>query len=181
MKRSCLIIFLSFVVHTLNVCCAQTVDIPRNESPPIHVPLVMSKLASGAYKARIDVGIGSLQPIPFTFDTGSTGLHMFANPAFEGAGSGIRFSQIPTSVIYGNPPRVIFSGVICYATLHIGIATTTSPIAIPYLTKESSPPKLPDGKVPDIHNPKSFLGESDYGIFGSGITGVVSGKNNPPP
>ena len=104
--------------------------------PPIHVPLSVTRTASGTYKATTNVGIGGLQQqIPFGFDTGSTGLHVFADVTFTGRESGVRCTNISTHVTYGNPPREEFFGVICHATLHIGAATTPAPVAFAYPTK----------------------------------------------
>lgn len=146
--------------------------------PPIHVPLMVSQTARGTYKATLNVGIGSLQQIPFGFDTGSTGLHVFADVTFTGADSGIRCSHISTQVVYGNPPREKFLGVMCYARLHIGAATTPAAVPFAYLTKVVCLANAPPGCPPDIHSFKSMGG---YGVFGAGLTGVISGKHIAPP
>ena len=150
----------------------------QKEPPPVRVPLTMSRTRAGTYKATLDVRIGNLARLPFGFDTGSTGLHVFADAKLDAAGSGVACSKTPTSVTYGNPPRIIFSGVMCYAVLQIGSVTAPLPIPIAYLTKASCPPNLPDCTLPDPSNPKSVGG---YGVFGAGITGLITGQSNPPP
>ncbi len=149
-----------------------------DQAGPIHVPLTMNQTRAGTYKADIDVRIGNLAPLPFGFDTGSTGLHVFADAKLDAAGSGVRCSQTPTSVTYGNPPRIIFSGVMCFATLGIGQIATAGPVPIAYLTTASCPRNLPDCKIPDLHSPKAMSG---YGVFGAGLTGRISGEGNAPP
>jgi hypothetical protein len=140
---------------------------------------MVTRTAKGTYKANLDVGIGNLQAIPFVFDTGSTGLHVFADVNFDGPESGIQCTQTPTRVVYGNPPRVIFRGVICNATLHLGTTATPGPVPIAYLTEAECPPTARPGcRPPDVHSVKAMGG---YGIFGAGLAGIISGKGIAPP
>lgn len=146
---------------------------------PMHVPLTMAKTARGTYKASLDVGIGNLRPIPFGFDTGSTGLHVFADVSFVGSNTGIRCTQTPTKVVYGNPPRMEFSGVMCFARLHIGAATTAQPVPIAYLTQARCLAHAPPGcKPPDVSD---YHDMHSYGVFGAGLTGVIHGRGIAPP
>lgn len=147
--------------------------------PPIHVPLTMARAARGTYKANIAVGIGNLKPIPFGFDTGSTGLHVFADVSLVGLSTGIQCTRTPTKVVYGNPPRMEFRGVMCNATLHIGAATTPQPVPFAYLTQA----RCLKGAPPGCHAPDlgSYAAMHSYGVFGAGLTGVISGKGIAPP
>jgi hypothetical protein len=149
-----------------------------NGRGPVRVPLTMIHTRAGTYKAIVDVRIGNLGALPFTFDTGSTGLHVFANAKLDAAGSGVECSQTPTSVTYGNPPRVIYSGVMCYASLQIGTISAAKPVPIAYLTKSSCPSNLPHCTLPNLNNPKAL---AEYGVFGAGITGPLSGEGKAPP
>jgi hypothetical protein len=147
---------------------------------PVDVPLTMSQTAAGTYKASIDVYIGNLQqPIPFVFDTGSTGLHVFADVSFTGVDTGIRCTKTITQVVYGNPPRMIFSGVICHAKLQIGPIGTPAPVPIAYLTKATCASTAPPGCTPP--NVSSYKDMHSYGIFGAGLTGVIHGQGIAPP
>jgi len=139
---------------------------------------MMQRTIAGTYKASIDVGVGNLAPLRFGFDTGSTGLHVFADAKLDRSGSGVRCSRTPTSVVYGNPPRIILSGVMCYATLQMGTIATPQPVPIAYLTEASCPPNLPNCKLPDLRSAKAMGG---YGVFGAGLTGLISGEGNAPP
>lgn len=148
--------------------------------PPIHVPLTMSRTAIGTYKASLDVTIGNLQqPVSFGFDTGSTGLHVFADVSLVGADTGIRCSTIKTQVTYGNPARMIFYGVMCSATLHIGSLATAKPVPFAYLTSARCAATAPPGCT--APNPGSFKDMHSYGVFGAGLTGVIHGKGIAPP
>jgi hypothetical protein len=142
--------------------------------PPIHV----TRTAIGTYKASLNVGIGSSQQIPFGFDTGSTGLHVFADVTFTGSDSGVRCTKIKTQVVYGNPPAEKFTGFICSARLHIGAATTLGRVRFAYLTKIVCLKHAPPGCPRDIH---SFKSMGSYGVFGAGLTGKIFGKDIAPP
>jgi len=39
----------------------------------VRVPLTVSETAAGTYKANMNIGIGTLRPLSFVLDTGSTG------------------------------------------------------------------------------------------------------------
>lgn len=168
-------VVLGLLVFVGSAASAQTAQ------PPIHVPLIMSRTAAGTYKANLKVGIGDLQPISFGFDTGSTGLHVFSDVSLNSSGpnSGITCTQTATTVVYGNPPRTEFFGVMCYARIHIGAVTTPEPVRFAYLTKAECLPTAPPGCVaPD---PSNYQQMKSYGIFGAGLTGVISGKKIAPP
>jgi len=146
---------------------------------PIHVPLTVSETAVGTYKASLAVRIGNLALIPFEFDTGSTGLHVFADVSFTGSNTGIRCTRTATSVTYGNPARMIFHGVMCHATLQIGPLATARPVPIAYLTSAQCAPSAPSGcKPPDV---SSFKDMHSYGVFGAGLAGVIHGQGVAPP
>jgi hypothetical protein len=169
-RRLALVAFLSVAFPVLSLCAEPSAI---SGGAPIHIPLaVVENPTFGTYKIHIDVGIGNLAPLPMVFDTGSTGLHVFADANLEAPGSGVQCTQMPTSVTYGNPARIIFNGVVCYAQLHLGGFTMPTTVPIAYLTSYSCPVTNPDCKNPHLHNPKAMGG---YGIFGAGLTGEMPG------
>ena len=144
-------------------------------SAPIHIPVTMwQKNVNGIKKPRINIGIGDLPALPVSFDTGSTGLHVFADANLTAADSGVKCSDIPTSVTYGNPALITFRGVVCYASLKFGDYVSPEPVPIAYLTSASCPPQNPGCKLPDLTSPQEMGG---YGILGLGLTGPQSGTN----
>lgn len=164
--------FIGLVV--VIVARAQT---PDSTGPaPIHVPLTMSQTARGTFKAAIDVGIGNLKPIPFVFDTGSTGLHVYAAVSLNQSNNGIECTQTKTQVKYGNPPRITLTGVMCQAILHIGPASTPESVPFAYLTAASC-----SQSVKKCLNPRDPRQMGAYGIFGAGIAGIISGTGIAPP
>jgi len=146
-------------------------QVTSNDAAPVHIPLVMSQTRSGTYKANINIGIGDMQPAPFAFDTGSTGLHVFAAANLDAPGSGVQCSKTPISFTVGNPGRVTYSGVICYAPLHFDTYTTPVSVAIAYLTSATCANANPNCKIPDLNSPKAHGGV--YGVFGAGLTGPM--------
>jgi hypothetical protein len=131
----------------------------------------------GTYAAKITIALGNGKPLQFGFDTGSSGLRVFADADLKAPDSGVQCSQTPTSVTYGNPARITFSGVVCYARLHFEGFSTPSTVPIAYLTSATCPITNPDCKIPDLHSPKAMNG---YGIFGAALTGITSGAGSVP-
>src|SRR5579864_6702267 len=53
---------------------------PISDNGAIHIPVTMwQKNINGIRKPRVNIGIGNLQPLPVGLDTGSSGLHVFAD------------------------------------------------------------------------------------------------------
>jgi hypothetical protein len=159
----------SFLVLLLTYAGAQAGS-PLDDGKPIHIPLTMSQTRAGTYKATLTIGIGNLKPLPLVFDTGSTGLHVFAAANLDAPGSGVKFSQTPISFTVGNPGRITYRGVVCYAQLHFANFSTPTSVPIAYLTSASRTSTNPGGKIPDLHDPKAHGG---YGVFGAGLTGPM--------
>jgi len=111
--------FFSLVVCGLSVFAMHKSEAraePASDHTPIHIPMVIQQNPKfGTSKVSVRVGIGNLPPLPVIFDTGSSGLHVYADANLDAPGSGVRCTQTPTKVTYGNPPRIILSGVVCYA------------------------------------------------------------------
>lgn len=168
------------LLAVLSVLCFSTTGAHAQNpgSAPIHIPVAMwQKNANGIKKPRINIGIGDLPPLPVGFDTGSSGLHVFADANLMAPNSGVKCSDIATTVTYGNPPLITFSGVVCYASLHFGDYVSPAPVPIAYLTSASCPPQNPKCTIPKLTDPGAMGG---YGIFGLGLTGAQSGDNTIP-
>lgn len=142
-----------------------------NPSSPTVVPLIIERNARGTYKADIAVGIGNLRQLPMAFDTGSTGLHVFAAAPLQSPGSGVLCSTKPITFTVGNPARIIYNGVACTALLHLGTVTTPVAVPIAYLTSARCAPSNAGCRVPNLMSPKAHGGV--YGVFGAGITGPM--------
>ena len=146
-------------------------------SAPIHIPVTMwQKNSNGIKKPRISIGVGQLQ-LPVSFDTGSTGLHMFLDANLTEDNSGVKCTDVATSVTYGNPARIIFSGIECYAPLQFGSYVSPQPVRIAYLTSAVCAPGNEGCTIPDLTSPEDMGG---YGILGLGLTGVQTGDHSIP-
>jgi hypothetical protein len=138
---------------------------------PVNIPLtVVQNPRYGTYSPKISIALGNGKPLPFGFDTGSTGLHVFADANLDAPDSGAQCTQTPTSVTYGNPARITFHGVICNVQLHFEGIATPALVPVAYLTSASCPSTNPTCQIPDLHSPKAMGG---YGILGIGLTGVM--------
>jgi hypothetical protein len=179
MERRPIRILLTAVCAALVLAtgCAQALAVTGADDAPLSIPLdVFERPAFGTYSATISIALGNGRALPFGFDTGSSGLHVFADANLEST-SGVQCSQTPTSVTYGNPPRITFDGVVCYAQLHFDGLTTPATVPIAYLTSASCPKTNPGCRIPNLHSPRAMGG---YGVFGAGLTGIMSGNGNVP-
>jgi hypothetical protein len=158
--------------------CAPAPAVPGDDATPLRIPLTISRNPYfGTYAAKIAIALGNGKPLAFGFDTGSSGLHVFADARLDAPDAGVHCSHIPASVTYGNPARITFRGVVCYAQLHFEGFTTPARVPIAYLTSASCPPTNPNCKIPNLHSPKAMHG---YGVFGAGLTGIMYGAGNVP-
>lgn len=172
------LITLCGLLVTPAIGCAQASPISSDDGTPLRIPLTMSRNPYfGTYAAKIVIALGNGKPLPFGFDTGSSGLHVFADADLDAPGSGVQCSQTPTSVTYGNPARITFSGVVCYAPLHFEGFSTSATVPIAYLTLASCPKTNPGCRIPNLHSPKAMNG---YGVFGAGLAGIMYGAGNVP-
>jgi hypothetical protein len=146
------------------------------DDAPVQIPLLVTRDRAGTYKPTITIGLGSGKSLPVGFDTGSSGLHVFADANLEST-PGVQCSQTPTSVTYGNPARITYSGVICHAQLHFEGYTTPATVPIAYLTSASCPTANPGCRIPDL---RSFQAMHTYGVFGAGLTGIMTGDESVP-
>lgn len=157
--------------------CAPGSGTLPNDQRAVSIPLTVSQNPHfGTYSAQLSVALGNGRPLTFGFDTGSSGLHVFADAHLEST-DGVRCSQTPTSVTYGNPPRITFLGVVCYAQLHFAGFATPRAVPVAYLTSAVCSATNPDCRVPDLLSPKAMHG---YGVFGAGLTGIMSGQGHVP-
>ena len=174
LKRHCLVTFWCLVACT-GASHAQTADSnPDRPTPPplpISVPLGVSQTGAGTYKADLSVGIGNLAPLSFGVDTGSAGLHVFAAAHLDAPDSGVQCTQAPITFTVGNPGRIIYSGVLCYAPLHFGTVTTPV-VPIGYLTSAACTSNNPNCMLPDLNDPAH-----GYGVLGVGIAGAMPVPN----
>ncbi len=146
---------------------------PPGGDRPIRVPVTIAqKNANGGRKPKIAIGVGAMPLHTYGFDTGSSGLHVWAVADLRAPGSGVQCTDTATTVTYGNPPRITFSGVICYARLRLAAYTTPQPVRIAYLDSASC---VGQGCHPP--NLKDSIAMGGFGVFGVGISGSMDIPN----
>jgi|SRR5581483_3548065 len=141
----------------------------------VAIPLTVRQLPRGTYKAELYVRFGNLAPLPLAFDTGSAGLHVFAAAGLDAPGSGVTCTQQPLTFTVGNPGRITYEGITCYAVLRFQGFTTPAPVPIAYLTSAACTSNNPHCRLPNLKNPRAHGGV--YGVFGAGITGPMPVQN----
>src|SRR5579863_5347901 len=172
MMRSLVCLALAWIGFAANSFAQQsTVPAPGgNDVAPISVPLTMVQGSQGSLKALLDVGIGSMSPLPITLDTGSVGLRFFDPTTEDLYGNGITCDPLnTTTVTYGNPARVEYGGDICTAVITIGDATDTGHSmqtqVIPFaLLKE-----VLACYTTSCPTPQDNYANQIYGVFGAGL------------
>src|SRR5580704_11449672 len=175
MQRSSARIFTYIAISALLLFVANVAKAGQDSSDKeLRVPLTVSQTRAGTYKATINVGIGKLAPLSFVFDTGSTGLHVFKSAKLDAPGSGVDCTNKTISFTVGNPGKIIYSGVVCYAPLRFGDYVSPDPVEIAFLTSAACTPNNPGCKIPDLNNPQAHGG---YGVFGAGLTGAMPVQN----
>lgn len=146
---------------------------PPGSDRPIRVPVTIAqKNANGGLKPKIVIGVGDLPLHGYGFDTGSSGLHVWAVADLRAPGSGVECSDTTTTVTYGNPPRITFYGVICHARLRLGAYLTPQTVRIAYLDSASCL-----GTGCHVPNLKDSIAMGGFGVFGVGISGAMDIPN----
>jgi hypothetical protein len=149
-----------------------TQPVSSSGTAPIYLPLTTTETAEQTYKATVQVGIGSLPPMSIGFDTGSVGLELFAVPGIPGNGTVCSTETI--SVSYGNPLRVTYGGVLCYAAITLAGVIST--------------PRIPFGLLTSMtfcapgyqcNTPQENYADGIYGVFGAGISPSAVDLPNP--
>lgn len=122
------------------------------------VPLQMISTAPGSYQPGITISVAGGPPTQVLLDTGSVGLHIFANQVGT---QGIMITK--TKVMNGYGDGEMYEGVIAYAPVTIG-GQTTAAIPIVLVQKDYCIKSKPDCPVAhnDPNNPKP-----DGGLYGT--------------
>lgn len=128
-------------------------------------------------RPRIDVQVGQSKPLAMLLDTGSVGLHVFAPALRTGPGSGVTLTTRPDVISFASGS--VMTGVVAYATVGIGTASTAHQVAFGLVEQASciaSKPRCPmaDGIAGAVRGGQS-------GILGIGMGSSARGVLNPIP
>jgi hypothetical protein len=111
------------------VALVATLASPAQATPSnIAVPITVTTSPNGGAQTFVKVKVGTSAAVPVILDTGSSGLHIFANKVPTGAGSGVTVSTTPANITYSGGHRLV--GVVANAKVQIGSAQTSR--AIPF-------------------------------------------------
>jgi hypothetical protein len=130
----------------------------------------MKETGAHTLKAMISLGIGSLDALSITLDTGSVGLVLFDVSGIPGNGTACNGG--PFSVSFGNPKRVTYSGVKCSGTIKLANVISTPPVEFGLLKKTTfCNPEF------DCKGPHENYEAGNFGVFGVGIAPGVELAN----
>jgi hypothetical protein len=107
----------------------------------IAVPITVTTSANGGAQTFVKVKVGNSAALPVLLDTGSSGLHIFANKVPTGAGSGVSVTSTPANITYAGGHR--FVGVVANAKVTIGSAQTSRSVPVALVNTASCIPSKP--------------------------------------
>jgi hypothetical protein len=124
----------------------------------------------------VSVQIGVSNPVPVYLDTGSSGLHIFADAVPTGPGSGVTVSSQQSDITYEGGYR--FVGVVASAVITIGSQATAGPVSFSLVTAASCTAAKPACPAAGgIRGYESSRGV--YGILGIGVESSQGGVISP--
>lgn len=142
------------------------------QTGPISVPVTTTFDASRDIGGvSMSVQVGSDQPRLLGLDTASVGLRIFASPtAIFGPNSLVGCPPgKPTTVTYGNPARVTYGGVTCFARITLG-AGTGSQVQTPVIPFQLLTSLVACySQTSDCETPQHKYLTGTYGVLGVGI------------
>lgn len=134
---------------------------------PVVVPVIVSggQGDPGGAQPIVDIRVGGSSPVPVILDTGSSGLHIFANAVNTGPGSRVTVTSQPANITYSGGHR--FTGVVASAAVTIGSQVTAAPVPFALVQKAfciASKPSCPAaGGIAGFEQ-----SQGAYGILGIG-------------
>ncbi len=142
---------------------------PAAASPvaPVAVPVTVrgGQGAPGGAEPIVKVRVGTSNAVPVFLDTGSSGLHIFADAVATGSASGVTVTSGTSDITYAGGER--FTGVVATAVVRVGPESTTGPVPFALVNQAScraSKPSCPAaGGISGYESTKGV-----YGILGIG-------------
>jgi hypothetical protein len=134
---------------------------------PVVVPVTVvgGQGTPGGAEPMVKVRVGVSNPVPVFLDTGSSGLHIFANAVNTNPGSGVTVTSQTSNIAF--PGGVKFSGVVASAVVKVGPQTTAGPVPFTLVNEASCKASKPSCAAADgINAYESSQGA--YGVLGIG-------------
>jgi hypothetical protein len=124
----------------------------------------------------VSVEIGGSNPVPVYLDTGSSGLHIFADAVPTGSGSGVTVSSQRSDITYEGGNK--FIGVVASAVITVGPQATGVPVSFSLVTAASCTAAKPGcpaaGGISGYESSRGI-----YGILGIGMASSEGGVISP--
>jgi Protein of unknown function (DUF3443) len=134
---------------------------------PVVVPVTVvgGQGAPGGAEPMVKVRVGLSKPVPVFLDTGSSGLHIFANAVNTNPGSGVAVTSQASNIAF--PGGLKFTGVVASAVVKVGPQTTAGPVPFSLVNEASCKASKPSCAAADgIDAYESSTGA--YGVLGIG-------------
>ncbi len=107
----------------------------------IAVPITVTTQPNGGLQTIVNVRVGNSPALPVILDTGSSGLHIFADKVPTGTGSGVNVTSTPANITYAGGHR--FVGVVANAKVQLGSAPTSHAVPVALVKNASCIPSKP--------------------------------------
>lgn len=133
------------------------------DNASLTVPIQMQSTGPGHYQPGIMISVAGGPPTLVNFDTGSSGLHIFASQV---GNSNITYTQHHVTNSYAS--GVQFEGVVAYASVSIG-GVVSRPIPIVVVQKVSCVAAKPNCEVAGQDSASAVLKGGFYGIMGTSM------------
>ena len=96
------------------------------ESVVVPLSVAGEQGSPGGVSPMVEVHVGASKPVPVILDTGSSGLHIFANAVDSSPGAGVSVTSLKSNITYAGGHR--FTGVVASAIVTIGSQATAGPV-----------------------------------------------------
>jgi Protein of unknown function (DUF3443) len=134
---------------------------------PVVVPVTVvgGQGALGGAEPMVKVRVGVSKPVPVFLDTGSSGLHIFANAVNTNPGSGVTVTSQTSNIAFLG--GVKFAGVVGSAVVKLGPQATAGPVPFTLVNEASCKASKPSCAAANgINAYESSTGA--YGVLGIG-------------
>jgi hypothetical protein len=159
---------LGIGVATLVVMTAGTIGVSSAAAARAAVTIPVTVLGGqdlpGGVQPLVEVRVGRSARVPVILDTGSSGLHIFANAVATGPASGVTVTSTPANITYAGGHR--FIGVLASATINIGTQPTAH--STPFALVQHAVCIASKPVCPAAGGISGFERQGIYGILGIG-------------
>lgn len=155
-------------VATVVIAAVAAIAVSSASAVPAAVAIPVTVLGGqglpGGIQPLVQVRVGRSPRVSVILDTGSSGLHIFANAVATGPASGVTVTSAPANITYAGGHR--FIGVVAAATITIGAQPTAHATPFALVQHAVCIPSKPT--CPAAGGISGFERQGIYGILGIG-------------